>query len=262
MENKTTIHKALALGHASRVVANAELLRTVLASLCEIGPQGTWLGSRTLGEQTYEYKWTVEVTRLLALHNIAAKTGLGPGLMMAPHDGCHRAGRPDLVIGVSASFIMGEGLHPFLEGGHIFSMPDFNTRHDALFFNSLFHVCLIGRLGTCHEKFDLLNRLKHQLLGQAPVYLVERNGYYSALVKFLTGAINKVVGPRVSLADFEMVRFIDIDDVTPEAFVEMLLVDIGFREGTPEPVATSAPEKSAVKSLKPVSVRRAKKKTA
>jgi predicted Rossmann-fold nucleotide-binding protein len=259
MENKTSIHKALMEGHASRVVANAQHLKKVLDALGKIGPQGTWLGSRTLGPETHEYQWTVEVSRLLALAGIAAKTGLGPGLMMAPHHGCQLAQRPDLVVGIGAGFIKGEGVHPYLEGGHIFSMPDFNTRHDALFFNSLFHVGLIGRLGTCHEKFDLLNRLKHGLLGLAPIYLVERRGYYSELVKFLTGEINKVVGPRVSLADFGMVKFIDLAKTKPEAFVEMLLVDIGFAEAkAEEPTA----EKKVVKLRAPRKPRAEKKSNA
>ena len=223
-----TTQCAMLDAHIESVVRNAEHLQSVLRTLRGIGPQGTWLGSRTLGEDTDEYVWTVEVARLLALRGIGAKTGKGPGLMMAPHHGCFAAGRPDLVIAVGAGFIAGEPDHQYLKGGHVFEMPDFNTRHDGLFFNSLFHIGLPGRLGTCHEKFDLLNRLKHKLLPSAPVYLVERDGYYSELVKFLTGSVNKKVGPRVSLADYEMVKFINLLETSPAAFADALCKDIGW----------------------------------
>jgi len=222
-------HGALVEERINSVVGQAQHLQTVLRQLLALGPQGTWLGSRTLGPDTDEYVWAVEVARLLALEGIAAKTGRGPGLMMAPHHGCHLAGRADLVVGVAAAFIPQEEEHQYLVGGHIFPMPDFNSRHDGLFFNSLFHIGLPGRLGTCHEKFDLLNRLKHKLLHSAPVYLVERDGYYSELVKFLTGSINKVVGPRVSLADYEMVKFINLLKTTPAEFAATVLADIGWQ---------------------------------
>ena len=78
--------------HIRSVVPNAQFCEKVLTHLRDLGPQGTWLGSRTLDETTLEYDWLLEVCRILALHNIYQKTGKGPGLMKAPHHACHLAG--------------------------------------------------------------------------------------------------------------------------------------------------------------------------
>ncbi len=225
-----TAHALRLDAHLDRVNHNALHLQRVLSTLKGIGPQGTFLGSRKLGPDSPEYSWLAEVSRLLALAGIASKTGGGPGLMEAPHKGCADAGRIDRAVAVCADFFNGEeDLNPYVaKGGHVFNMPDFNSRHDGLFFGSMFHGVLWGRLGTMHELYDLLNRLKHGLLCGAPVYFIERDGYWSQKKDFHTQSLSEELGPRISPADYETTKIINITETTPENFVRMLLVDIGF----------------------------------
>lgn len=223
-------HSARVDAHLDRLSYSVQLIQRMLSYLKGIGPQGTFLGSRKLGPGTPEYEWLVEVSRLLALRGIAMKTGGGPGLMEAPHKGCYDAGRIERAIAVCADFLATEeDINPFVQkGGHVFQMPDFNSRHDGLFFGSLFHGVLPGRLGTIHEMYDLMNRLKHDLLAPAPVYFIERDGYWSEKKIFHTQSLGDELGPRISPSDYEMTKIIDIRKVSPEEFVRMLLVDINF----------------------------------
>lgn len=216
-------------GHLDRVAYSSQLLQRVLSTLKGIGLQGTWLGSRKLGPDSPEYKWCADVARILAEKGIAAKTGGGPGLMEAPHYGCHLAGLPQRAIAVCADFLnTEEDVNPYvLQGGHIFQMPDFNSRHDGLFFGSLFHIILPGRLGTIHEMYDLLNRLKHGLLAKAPVYFVERDGYWSQKMEFFTQSLGEELGPRISPADYDLTKNINVREMSPADFATMLLADIG-----------------------------------
>ncbi len=214
--------------HIDQIDSRAAKLKQVLIALETLGPQGTWLGSRTLLEHTPEYKWAVEVATLLAALGIGQRTGGGSGLMEAPHLGCHLAKRPDRAIAICAGFI-GDGANPFARvGGRVFDMPDFNSRHDALFVGSLFYILMVGRLGTKHEEFDLLNRLKHGLLADAPVFFIERHGYYSKRLDFLTTSTGEELGPRISPADYKNVKIIDLTKMTAPAFVELLLKAIDW----------------------------------
>ena len=216
--------------HLDRVMLNAQHLQRVLSTLKGVGPQGTFLGSRKLGPESLEYRWLAEASRLLACIGIAMKTGGGPGLMEAPHKGCLEANRLDRAVAVCADFLSTEeDLNPYVvQGGHVFHMPDFNSRHDALFFGSMFHGVLWGRLGTIHELYDLLNRLKHGLLAGAPVYFLERDGYWSQKKDFLTQSLGEDLGPRISPEDYNTTKIVNITEKTPEQFVRMLLKDIGF----------------------------------
>jgi predicted Rossmann-fold nucleotide-binding protein len=225
-----TAHARKLDAHLDRVNANAQHLQRVLSTFKGIGPQGTFLGSRKLGPDSPEYGWLSEVSRLLALAGIASKTGGGPGLMEAPHKGCADAGRIDRAIAVCADFFNGEeDLNPFVAGGgHVFHMPDFNSRHDGLFFGSMFHCVLWGRLGTIHELYDLMNRLKHSLLAATPVYFIERDGYWSQKKDFHTQSLGEELGPRISPEDYAMTKIVNILETTPEKFVRQLLVDVGF----------------------------------
>ncbi len=225
-----TAHALRLDAHLDRVNHNALHLQRVLSTLKGIGPQGTFLGSRKLGPDSPEYGWLAEVSRLLALAGIASKTGGGPGLMEAPHKGCADAGRIDRAVAVCADFFNGEeDLNPYVaNGGHVFNMSDFNSRHDGLFFGSMFHGVLWGRLGTMHELYDLLNRLKHGLLAGAPVYFIERDGYWSQKKDFHTQSMGDELGPRISPADYDTTKIVNITETTPDSFVRMLLVDIGF----------------------------------
>lgn len=229
----TSRHSELLDDRIADVVERAQFLQTVLTVLKEIGPQGTWLGSRKLGPNSPEYKWCVEVARILAEIGIAAKTGGGPGLMEAPHSGCQMAGRPDRAVAVRASFLdTEEEVNPYAgDGGSVFEMPDFNSRHDVLFLGSLFHIVLPGRLGTIHEMNDLLNRLKHGLLAKAPVYFVEREGYWSKNQAFLIDPVGEELGPRISPSDYERTKVINLFKTTPAEFVAMLLSDINWPAG-------------------------------
>ncbi len=219
--------QAVALTEHIRQTQNrAVLLERVLYDLLGSGPQCTWLGSRTLGPKTAEYKWTAEVAKLLAEQDIAHKTGGHSGLMEAPHYGCHLAKRPDLVIAIGADFIHEPFNQYVTDKGYGARVSDFNSRHDCLFFGSLFYIVLPGRLGTYHEELDLLNRLKHDLLTPAPVYLVEREGYYSSRVKFLTNCTGRNFGPRISEADYATVKIIDLSTMDPSEFVALVLADI------------------------------------
>jgi predicted Rossmann-fold nucleotide-binding protein len=105
-------------------------------------------------------------------------------------------------------------------------MLDFNSRHDVLFLGSMFHIVCPGRLGTDHELKDLLNRLKHRLLDKAPVYFIERDGYWSNKVDFMTTAVTDDLGPRTSPSDFAHAKIVDLSKTTPEEFVQMVLVDL------------------------------------
>ena len=225
-----TAHASRLDAHLDRVNYSAQHLQRVLSTLKGIGPQGTFLGSRKLGPDSPEYGWLADVSRRLALVGIASKTGGGPGLMEAPHKGCADAGRIDRAVAVCADFFSGEeDLNPYVaQGGHVFNMPDFNSRHDGLFFGSMFHGVLWGRLGTIHELYDLLNRLKHGLLARAPVYFIERDGYWSQKKDFLTQSLSEELGPRISLSDYDMTKIVNIQEMSPEQFVRMLLADIGF----------------------------------
>lgn len=226
-----TVHAQRLDAHLDRVNSTALHLQRVLSTLKGIGPQGTFLGSRKLGPDSLEYVWLAEVARLLALVGIASKTGGGPGLMEAPHKGCSDAGRIDRAVAVCADFLATEeDVNPYVlqKGGHIFKMPDFNSRHDGLFFGSLFHGVLWGRLGTMHELYDLLNRLKHGLLAGAPVYFIERDGYWSHKKDFHTQGVSEELGPRISPEDYDTTKFVNILETTPEAFVQMVLVDVGI----------------------------------
>lgn len=216
--------------HLDRVMQGAQHLQRVLSTLKGIGPQGTFLGSRKLGPDSPEYRWLAEASRLIALVGIALKTGGGPGLMEAPHRGCFEAGRLDRAVAVCADFMKGEeDVNPYvMKGGHIFKMPDFNSRHDGLFFGSMFHGVLWGRLGTIHELYDLLNRLKHSLLAGSPVYFLERDGYWSQKKDFLTQSLGEELGPRISPEDYDTTKIVNISEVKPDEFVRMLLRDIGF----------------------------------
>ncbi len=211
----------------ANIVSEAQYTRDVLEKIQTLGAQITWLGSRTLAGTTQEYKWFFESARLLALVGFHHKTGKGGGLMMAPHHACHAVDRPDLVIGAAAGWLHDkEADHKYLEGGHVYQMPNFNYRHDVLFHGSVAMVIGAGRLGTWHELYDLLNRLKHCLLADVPVYLVERDGYFSHKFLFSTNEINKVLGPRVTKDDFSKAKIIDIRSTTPAEFAAMVLRDL------------------------------------
>lgn len=215
--------------HADRVMDEARALKGALLKLKKLGRQGTWLGSRKLGPETPEFQWTIEVARLLVLAGFRQKTGGGEALMAAPHKGCHLANRPDHAIACCADFLTKtETPNQYVRrGGHIFSLPTLNSRHDTLFFGSEYHIALPGRLGTMHELYDLLNRLKLGRLLLAPVYLVERDGFYSRKVEFLSEHTPSH-GPRVSPEDYsKLVTIIDLTKVTPAEFVQILLRDIG-----------------------------------
>jgi predicted Rossmann-fold nucleotide-binding protein len=214
----------------ARTIADAQHLRDVLCILKGIGSQGTWLGSRKLGPGTPEYSWCVEAARILAIKGIAAKTGGGTGLMEAPHLGCTMAGRKERSIAVRmANLASEEKINPYAgDGGWEFVMPDFNSRHDALFFGSLFYVVLPGRLGTLHELKDLLNRMKHGLIAKRPVYLAERESFFSDKKRFLTDPVSEDIGPRMSPDDFGVAEIIDLMKVDAPSFVEKLLGDIDW----------------------------------
>ena len=216
--------------YVDAIARNAQILQKVLCTLRGIGPQGTWLGSRKLGPGTPEYTWVTSVARIFAGIGIAAKTGGGPGLMEAPHYGCHLAKAPDRAVAMVGGFIGTEDINPYVQDrGWVFTMPDFNTRHDGLLLGSLFHVVLWGRLGTVHEEADLLNRLKHGLLAKAPVYFVERNGYWSAKKSFMTDHVTEDLGPRISPEDYEHTKIVDLFETSPVAFARMVLEEIGFQ---------------------------------
>jgi predicted Rossmann-fold nucleotide-binding protein len=225
-----TAHATRLDAHLDRVMHSAQHLQRVLSTLKGIGPQGTFLGSRKLGPESLEYRWLAEASKLVAETGIALKTGGGPGLMEAPHKGCFDANRLDRAIAVCADFLATEeDINPYVvKGGHVFKMPDFNSRHDGLFFGSMFHGVLWGRLGTIHELYDLLNRLKHGLLSGAPVYFLERDGYWSQKKDFLTQSLGDDLGPRISPEDYDTTKIVNITEQTPEQFVRMLLRDIGF----------------------------------
>ena len=209
------------------IVAEAKFTEGVLEKIRALGPQLCWLGSRTLAGSTQEYKWFFESARLLALVGFFQKTGKGGGLMMAPHHACHAIQRPDLVVGAAAGWLTDkEADHQYLEGGHVYQMPNFNYRHDVLFHGSDALIVGAGRLGTWHELYDLLNRLKHSLLADVPVYLVERDGYFSRKWTFSTREINKVLGPRVTKDDFDKAKIIDLRKTTPAQFAALVLRDL------------------------------------
>lgn len=213
------------------IVLEAGYTKTVLKKIQELGAQITWLGSRTLAETTQEYKFFFESARFLALVGFYHKTGKGGGLMMAPHHACHAVNRPDLVIGAAAGWLNDrEADHQYLVGGHVYQMQNFNFRHDVLFHGSVAMVVGAGRLGTWHEVYDLLNRLKHSLLADVPVYLVERDGYFTRKWSFSTNEINKVLGPRVTKEDFDKAKIIDLRKTTPAQFVAMVLRDLNCEE--------------------------------
>lgn len=144
-----------------------------------------------------------------------------------PHRGCHLAGRSDLAVAVRARFINGEPVNEYVRnGGRVFEMPDLNSRHDVLFFDSLFYVGLWGRMGTMHEVFDLLNRRKLGRLIRSPVYLVERDGYWSKKRDFLTKPLGDNLGPRVSPSDYEGIHIVDLNETSPTQFVRKIIQDI------------------------------------
>jgi hypothetical protein len=220
-------HAAKLRVHVKDLPGSTSNLEQALCTLLGIGLQGTWLGSRKLGPGTVEYTWVAEAARQLAVLGFAAKTGGGGGLMEAPHAGCHMAGRIDRAVAVLADFIEGD-INPFVaNGGWIFEMPSFNTRHDALFFGSQFQVVLPGRLGTLHEMVDLLNRHKYKLLAPQPIYIVERDGYWSLKKDFFTAPLADL-GPRITPEDYEMAKFVDIFQTTAEEFVKMVIQDLGM----------------------------------
>jgi predicted Rossmann-fold nucleotide-binding protein len=230
MDNNSTLVASMLDARIRTASSTSSSLMLMLSELKEMGPQGTWLGSRKLGPGTPEYIWLAEVARLLAVRGIAAKTGGGPGLMEAPHLGCQQADRSDLAIAICADFLKAEeGVNPCVrEGGHIFSMPDFSSRHDGLFYGSTFFGVLPGRLGTFHELYDMINRMKHGLLTQVPVYFIERQGYWSHVMEFVTRPLGIELGPRISPQDFDLAKIVDIRRTSPSAFVQMLLNDIGL----------------------------------
>ena len=210
------------------VVSNALHLEQVLRRMQTLAPHGTWLGSRKLGPDTAEYQFSAAASKKPALHGIGAKTGGGYGIMEAPIRGCLEAGRPELGIGVRlARLKTEEEPNPYLEhGAHVFDMNTFHSRHDALFHGALFYVVCWGRLGTVHEKYDLLNQLKHGFLGAVPIYFVEKDGYHSDEFEFMTGHVNKVLGPRVSAEDVEGLRFINLSETSGDQFADLVLQDI------------------------------------
>ncbi len=215
--------KALA-AHASGSVARAQKLEAVLGHLDNLGPQCTWLGSRTLGRSTRVYRWVSAASRILAENNVVQKTGGYAGLMEAPHFGCHLAKRLDRVAALGVDFIGDEDFNPHVtDAGFSVRFSDLNSRHDALFFGSDVIMILPGRLGTVHEKFDLLNRMKLGLLSGVEVFLIELNGYYSLQMEFQTSSTGIDLGPRISPADYGLVKIIDMATTTPEDFADRVL---------------------------------------
>lgn len=209
--------------HAAGVYERAEKLVGILDHLTTLGPQCTWLGSRTLDHETAVYQWVAQVSKILAAHGIAQKTGGNAGLMEAPHYGCHLANRLDRVVAIGVDFL-GEQFNPYVtEAGYGVQCSDLNSRHDGLFFGSRVFNILPGRLGTLHEKVDLLNRIKLGLLPRADVFVIEVNGYYSLQMEFLTNTTGEF-GPRISSADFSGVQIVDITKTTPEEFANRILV--------------------------------------
>lgn len=216
--------------HANGVLDRARLLNEVLNHLATLGPQCTWLGSRTLGRETFVYDWVSAVSKILAAHDIAQKTGGYAGLMEAPHFGCHLANRPDRAVAIGVDFIGNEDFNPYVtDAGYKVRVSDLNSRHDGLFFGSEVINILPGRLGTLHEKVDLLNRLKLGLLPAVEVFLLELDGYYSRQLEFHTTTTGIILGPRISAADYSAVKIIDITKTSPEEFAAIVLSKMSAR---------------------------------
>lgn len=212
------------VSHAQGIYERADLLREALERLAAIGPQCTWLGSRTLGADTFVYNWVAEVCKIVVAEGgIAQKTGGNAGLMEAPHFGCHLANRPDLAVALGVSFLDEEFNQYITERSIAYKFGDLNSRHDALFFGSRVFNILPGRLGTLHEKVDLLNRIKLGLLPAADVFILEMHGYYSRQMEFQTSTTGLELGPRISPADYERVHIVDILKTKPEDFAERIL---------------------------------------
>jgi predicted Rossmann-fold nucleotide-binding protein len=176
------------------------------------------------------YKWVAAVSQILAAHDIAQKTGGYAGLMKAPHYGCYLAKRLDLVVALGVDFIGDEDFNRYVTpAGFSVRFSDLNSRHDCLFFGTDIFLILPGRLGTVHEKFDLLNRVKLKLLSGVQVFLIEVNGYYSLQKEFQTNSTGFDLGPRISPADYDLVKIIDMDKTTPEEFAALLLKSMAAR---------------------------------
>ncbi|MFN8553082.1 MAG: hypothetical protein U0103_16540 [Candidatus Obscuribacterales bacterium] len=218
-----TPEQALA-AHFDGIQARADVLSAAFQRLAAIGPQCTWLGSRTLGAETLVYKWVAEVSRVLVAEGgIAQKTGGNAGLMEAPHYGCYLANRPDLAVALGVSFLDEEFNQYVTEQSIAYKFGDLNSRHDALFFGSRVFNILPGRLGTLHEKVDLLNRMKLGLLPAADVFILEMHGYYSRQMEFQTNTTGLELGPRISPADYESINIVDILSTKPEDFARRIL---------------------------------------
>jgi predicted Rossmann-fold nucleotide-binding protein len=218
-----TTQRALA-AHTAGVQTRARILEYALEHVGTLGLQCAWLGSRTLGRDTLVYKWVAAVSKILAAHDIAQKTGGYAGLMEAPHFGCHLANRLDRVAAFGVDFIGDEDFNPYVtEAGYSVRLSDLNSRHDCLFFGTDVFNILPGRLGTAHEKFDLLNRIKLGLLSGVEVFLIDLHGYYSKQMEFQIRSTGIDLGPRISPADYELVKIVDMATTTPEEFAARIL---------------------------------------
>ena len=149
------------------------LIRGMLALQRIPRPRITIFGG-SYGEKDSAYQQNAsQLAALLARHGVSILTGGGPGIMQAAN--CGFASVPE--VERKHAQTLGIGVTGIDETFHspcasVIFMPNFFSRKLLMMHYSDAFAIFPGGIGTADELFDLLNLRKHDVVKQAPIFLV------------------------------------------------------------------------------------------
>ena len=169
-----------------------------------VGPCITIFGSARLGENTPEYKQTVEIAGRISQLGFTIMTGGGPGIMEAANRGAREVGGRS--VGVNIELPFEQKPNPYLDRS--VDIRYFFVRKVLLLKYSYGFVIMPGGFGTLDEFFETITLIQTKKISQFPIVIMDRE-YHTKLMAYIDHMVQE---GTVSPSDRELYLYTDSID--------------------------------------------------